>query len=258
MNQTAIAWTDATANFWLGCHKVSPGCKHCYAERLVKRTRPGLWGPAAYTRRYETTGVYNQVATLQRQAAKGRIGVLGEGYPLTCFVGSLMDWAEDHPDLPRIRQQMWIAIRAAPDVHFQLLTKRADRIAECLPDNWGEGWNNVWLGVSVEDDRVLDRISHLMLVPAAVRFVSYEPALGPMPFPVGIDWIIYGGESGPRHRPEDKRWARDMRYFCDSYGTPFFHKQSAGERPGTGVELEGEIIQQFPHRKLHQRAPTLF
>jgi hypothetical protein len=133
-------------------------------------------------------------------------------------------------------------------MHFQVLTKRPERIAANLPEDWGDGWPNVWLGTSVEDMRVARRVDHLRDIPAVVRFVSYEPALGSLAELdiTGIDWVIYGGESGPGHRPENKDWARQMHQKCNETGAAFFHKQSAGYRTELGIELDGRIVREFP------------
>lgn len=245
---TLIAWTDHTANFWMGCFKVSDGCKHCYAETLTKN-RMGLrvWGPASTTERQAVKGVYNNVKGWAREAEQVP-GVLGEGKPHLVFVGSLMDWAEDHPMLEPTRERMWETIRTYPNLHFQMLTKRPERIVELLPDDWGEGYPNVWLGTSVEDMRVAHRADALREIPAVVRFISYEPALGPLHTLdlTGIDWVICGGESGPVHRKMDLQWARDMRAACEAVGVAYFFKQSSHRFTERGIELDGEIVRNFP------------
>lgn len=248
-DRTLIAWTDHTANFWMGCLKVSPGCAHCYAEALT-RDRMGLsvWGPASRTRRKAVQSVFGNVRRWQREAARGEAGAL-------VFVGSLMDWAEDHPDADAIRPAMWELIRECPDLRFQMLTKRPERIADLLPEDWGpEGYPNVWQGTSIESAEYAWRADRLREVPAVVRFVSYEPALGPLAGNLdlgGIDWLIYGGESGPEHRPEgtatdSKVWAREMRDACRAAGVAFFHKQSAAVRTEMGIALDGEIVREYP------------
>lgn len=248
-NDTLIAWTDHTANFWMGCEKVSAGCKHCYAETLTKN-RMGLsvWGPAAKTPRQPVKSVYGNVAKWHKEASAGHAGVRGEGTNPLVFVGSLMDWAEDHATAADLRPAIWETIRNSPLLDFQLLTKRPERIRECLPADWGDGYPNVWLGTSVEDMRVAERADHIREIPAAVRFISYEPALGPLHEINlrGIDWVIYGGESGSGFRPHDVQWARDMRSACAKAGTAFFYKQSAAYRTEMGIELDGEIVRAFP------------
>jgi len=247
--KTLIAWTDHTANFWMGCQKVSDGCKNCYAERLT-RNRMGLtvWGPSATTPRQPVKGIWKKVQRWNREAEKGVPGVLGQGNPHLVFTGSLMDWAEDHPDLIPLRKRMWETIRESPFLIFQMLTKRPERIPDLLPDDWGAGYPNVWLGTSIEDLRVANRADALRQVPAVVHFISYEPALGPLDELdlTDLEWIIYGGESGPGYRPESKAWARTMRQKCMATNAAFFHKQSAAFRTEMGIELDGEIVREFP------------
>jgi protein gp37 len=245
--KTAIAWTDHTANFWMGCQKISPGCKNCYAETLTKnRMGLSLWGPPATTRRQEVKGIHANLRKWNKASDPAN--------PSRVFVGSLMDWAEDHPDADRLRPGMWEAIRQNDRLVYQVLTKRAERIGSLLPPFWGEICHRIWLGVSIESNDYAWRADSLVCSEgsasrrAAVRFVSYEPALGPLDRLDldGLDWIIYGGESGPGYRPEDKQWARDMRDRCQANGVAFFHKQSAAPRTEQGIELDGEIVREYP------------
>jgi protein gp37 len=129
-----------------------------------------------------------------------------------------------------------------------MLTKRPQNIGKFLPEDWEQGYRNVWLGTSVEDMRVAERADILREIPAVVRFVSYEPALGPLNDLdlTGIDWVIFGGESGSGFRPMDIQWARDIRTKCEENGTAFFFKQSAAFRTETGIELDGQVVRQFP------------
>lgn len=245
--ETIIAWTDHTFNPWMGCAKVSDGCKHCYAETLTtNRMGLSLWGPTA--KRQRTKAPWQHVRQWERMASAGVPGLLGPQSPHLVFTGSLMDWAEDRAELESWRADLFALIRQCPHLHFQLLTKRPERIECCLPADWGDGYPNVWLGTSVEDARVMDRADALRTIPAVVRFVSYEPALGPLDDleMAGLDWVIYGGESGPGWRAEQKEWARVMRRKCQASGTAFFHKQSAGYRTEIGIELDGQIIREFP------------
>jgi len=239
-DETIIAWTDHTFNPWMGCTKVSEGCRNCYAETLTKnRMGLSLWGPQ--TGRQVTKAPWQNV--LKWNAAAKTVGVVRR-----VFTGSLMDWAEDRRDLDEPRRRMWDLIRRCDGLHFQMLTKRPENIARFLPSDWGDGYPNVWLGTTIEDMRVADRADHLRVIPAAVRFISYEPAIGPLDDLnlTGIDWVIYGGESGPGHRPEDKKWARVMKAKCEAVGVAFFHKQSAGYRTELGIELDGEIVREYP------------
>ncbi|MBA3484451.1 MAG: DUF5131 family protein [Pirellulales bacterium] len=249
--ETLVAWTDHTFNAWMGCTKISEGCRHCYAETFTKnRMGKKIWGPG--TDRPKTKEPWRNVVKWNREAATTP-GILGEGQPHLVFTGSLMDWAEDHAQAESLRPELFALIRECPHLHFQMLTKRADRIADCLPPDWGDGYPNVWLGTSIEDMRVGHRADSLREIPAVVRFISYEPALGPLDGLdlTGIDWVIYGGESGPGHRPEGtpddpKAWARSMGLACDAAGVAYFHKQSAAARTEMGIELDGKIVRKFP------------
>ncbi|HMC90199.1 MAG TPA: DUF5131 family protein [Gemmataceae bacterium] len=241
--KTAIAWTTHTANFWMGCQKVSPGCANCYAETLTKKKmKLDVWGPAKTTRRQAVQSIEANLRKWNRESDPAN--------PSRVFVGSLMDWAEDHPDAEALRPKMWAAIRRAPNLIFQLLTKRADRVRDLLPlDCWEEIRRRIWLGVSIENGDYAHRADYIRNLDCAVRFISYEPALGPLAHALdltGIDWVIYGGESGPGYRPEDKQWARDMRDRCREKGVAFFHKQSAAYRTEMGIELDGQIIREYP------------
>jgi protein gp37 len=246
--QSLIAWTENTFNAAMGCMKISPGCKNCYAETLTKnRMGLHLWGPADMTARQRTTPA-NWRKPLQWNAEAGRTG-----RRRLVFCGSLFDWAEEHPQIDALRPDLWNLIRATPMLDWQLLTKRASRIWELLPKDWHDGYPNVWLGVSIENDEYTYRANaYLNEIPATVRFVSFEPALGPLTSldTSRVDWLIYGGESGPGWRDEDKQWARDIRRRCDRTGTAFFHKQSAAPRTEMGIELDGQIVRAYPVPRL--------
>jgi protein gp37 len=247
--RTIIAWAHHTANFWMGCQKVSDGCKHCYAERLTtNRMGMHVWGAGAT--RQVAKAVWQNVRKWNRAARTA-------GERRRCFTMSLGDVFENHPVANATRPRVWEVIRECESLDFLVLTKRPERIAGCLPADWGDGWPNVWLGTSIEDNRVVDRADHLRAVPAVVRFVSYEPALGPLDQLdlTGLHWILYGGESGPGFRPEDKQWARDMRDRCREAGISFFHKQSAAPRTEMGIELDGEVIRQYPMSALTPLRP---
>jgi len=163
------------------------------------------------------------------------------------FTCSWSDWF--HDDADDWRDEAWALVKRCPNLHFQILTKRAERILDHLPADWGEGYENVWLGVSVEDRRFgLPRIDALRDIPAVVRFLSIEPLLedlGQIDL-TGIDWVIVGGESGPDYRPMDHAWARSIRDQCREAGVAYFFKQSAAPRTEMGIELDGQIIRQFP------------
>jgi protein gp37 len=164
----------------------------------------------------------------------------------------MCDVFEDHPTIEAELRKLWPLIRQTPWLDWQLLTKRADRIAAHLPDDWGAGYANIWLGVSIENNDYVDRADALRHIPATVRFVSYEPALGPLDKLnlSGLDWIIYGGESGPGFRPHDPQWARDIRAKCRATGAAFFYKQSAAFRTEMGTTLDGRLMRDYPSPRL--------
>jgi protein gp37 len=251
--QTIIAWTDKTFNAWMGCTKVSDGCAHCYAATMTKnRMGLELWGDKA--NRQITKTPWKNVIQWQKQASTGEPGLLNNGKYLV-FLGSLMDWAEDRPDLKEPRERMWQIIRDCPDLWFQMLTKRPENIRKFLPEDWGDGYKNVWLGTSVEDMRVAWRADSLRDIPAVVRFISYEPALGSLRNLnlSGIDWVIIGGESGPGYRQMDAEWAREMRIKCAATGAAFFFKQGSAIRTEMHIEMDGEIVRKFPIPRLTKR-----
>lgn len=265
---TRIAWTDHTLNPWIGCTKISPGCDHCYAETLVsgRMGRPGLWGkdgdravtgngvwsaPRKWNR--EAAAAWNKhYETIREDCTFGWHRHPGEIKDLV-FTGSLMDVFEDHKVPRETRPAVFQLIRETPALSYQLLTKRAGRIESMLPDDWGEGYPNVWLGVSIESDKFAWRAEYLRKIPASVRFISYEPALGPLAKALkldGIDWVIFGGESGPGYRQQDTQWARDMMAKCEDEGVAFFYKQSAAPRTEMGIELDGKVVRNYPAPRL--------
>ena len=241
-DKTLIAWTDRTFNAAWGCVKVSPGCAHCYAELVarVKHSREKIWGPGEKRRTFGPKH-WAEPVKWNRQAIKG-------GHSLRVFCGSMFDWLEDHPTINDLRPQLWQLIRDTPWLDWQLLTKRPERILANLPDDWGDGFENVWLGTSIENNDYAWRADELRQAPGRIRFVSYEPALGPLDQLdlTGIHWLIYGGESGSKRRPEDKQWARDIMGRCRTAGVAFFHKQSSAFYTERGVELDGVVYHEFP------------
>ncbi|MGO8696847.1 MAG: DUF5131 family protein [Limisphaerales bacterium] len=229
---TNIAWTERTWNPWRGCTKVDPGCKYCYM--FSAQGRYGL-DPSVVVR----TKTWGDPRKWQRNAqAKGRLERV-----CTC---SWSDWF--HKDADGWRPEAWQLVKNCPNLHFQILTKRADRIAGSLPSDWGSGYPNVWLGVSISEEKGLWRADDLRKIPAKVRFISYEPALGPLDALdlTGVHWVIFGGESGPDFRPMKIEWARAMRDKGKAAHVPFFYKQSTGRLPETGIELDGQIIREYP------------
>ncbi len=230
---SSIEWTDATWNPVTGCTKVSPGCKNCYALRMANRLH--AMGQPRYKNNFETT----MHADLLTQPLQWKS-------PRRVFVNSMSDLF--HPDVDADFISAIFETMGRASWHtFQILTKRSERLLELansLP--WFE---NVWMGVSVENQKYVHRVRHLKNVPASVRFLSVEPFLGPIPrLPLsGIDWVIVGGESGPRCRPMDPSWVRQIRDRCIVYDVPFFFKQWGGTRKkSTGRILDGITWNEMP------------
>ena len=243
---SSIEWTNSTWNPVTGCTKVSPGCKHCYVERMAIRLA-GMKQPR-YRNGFEVT----LQPDLVRLPLRWR-------QPRVIFVNSMSDLF--HEEIPEsFITEVFQTMLEAHWHTFQILTKRADRLAEIaarLP------WPiNVWMGVSVESPRYVPRIECLRNVPAAVRFLSIEPLLAPIPsLPLtGIDWVIVGGESGPGARPMEADWVREIRDRCVGTGVPFFFKQWGGVRKGrTGRLLDGRTWDEMPQAVLrwqHSDSPS--
>jgi len=233
-DQTAIEWTDATWNPVTGCTKISPGCKHCYAERLAVRLQ--AMGNPRYRRGFAVTVHPDQLSLPLRWREPRRI-----------FVNSMSDlFHEDVPD-SFIRRAFDVMAEARWHV-FQVLTKRSRRLAELAPRlPWP---SNIWQGVSVENARYTRRITDLVKVPAAIRFLSIEPLLGPIAdLPLaGIAWVIVGGESGPGHRPIRAEWVRSIRHQCSDAEVAFFFKQWGGRTPKAGGRvLDGREWNEMPN-----------
>lgn len=230
---TTIEWTEMTWNPVTGCSKVSQGCKHCYAERMAGRLK--LMGAARYRNGFQVT-LQADLVELPLTWRK----------PRRIFVNSMSDlFHEDVPD-EYIRSVFDTMVRA--DWHtFQVLTKRADRLAALAPSlPWPA---NVWMGVSVESADVVHRVHALQRVPAAVRFLSCEPLIAPIVnLPLdGIGWVIVGGESGPGARAMDEVWVRQILAQCQAAAVPFFFKQWGGvNKKRAGRALDGVAVEAFP------------
>jgi protein gp37 len=234
-DRSAIEWTEATWNPVTGCHQVSPGCAHCYAKTFAERWR-GIPGHP-----YEQGFDLRLWPQRLEQPLRWR-------RPRTIFVNSMSDlFHEDIPDL--FVEQVFDVMERADWHTFQILTKRHERLARLAPTL---AWpSNVWMGVSIENRRFVHRADHLREVPAAVRFVSAEPLLGPLEGLdlTDIDWLIAGGESGPRHRPVRAEWVRELRDRCVAEGVAFFFKQWGGVRSKTGGRLlDGRTWDETPAR----------
>lgn len=231
---TGIAWTDHTFNPWWGCARVSAGCEHCYAEAWAKRTGLSVWGQKSERRFF---GEKHWKEPLKWNKAAALAGVRRR-----VFCSSMADVFEDRPDLVEPRERLFTLIVDTPYLDWQLLTKRPENLRAMLPWTSPQNsvnrppWSNVWLGTTCEDQKRADeRIPILCEVPAEIRFASYEPAIEYVRFaPVsGLDWIIVGGESGPKARPFDLSWARRTVEHCDNYGIACFVKQM-GDDPVDG------------------------
>jgi len=212
-----IEWTDHTFNPWIGCTKVSPGCENCYAENYGKR-RKVFWGkgrPRQRTRDWEKPLKWNREAVIQ-------------GRRIRVFCASLADVFDAEVN-PQWRTDLWDLIRQTPFLDWLLLTKRPENIREMLPPDWGDGWSNVCLMTSVEDQARTDRVRLLLEIPAKTRALSIEPLLGPVELDSQwmkhLDWIIVGGESGAGARPMHPDWVRALRDQCFDHGVEFFFKQ---------------------------------
>jgi len=228
-----IEWTEATWNPVTGCTKVSPGCKHCYAERMAMRLQ--AMGQRNYAGGFRLT-LQPHMLELPLRWKK----------PQTIFVNSMSDLFHDDVPVEYIREVFEIMERAHWH-RFQVLTKRAERLAAIANELF---WPlNVWMGVSVESAKYRGRIDCLRRTEAHVRFLSLEPLLGPLPHLdlTGIDWVIVGGESGPGARPMDPIWVTHIRDQCRRDRVPFFFKQWGGRnKKRTGRVLEGRVWSQMP------------
>lgn len=268
---SAIEWTEVTWNPTTGCDRISPGCDNCYALTLAKRLK------AMGQRKYQTDGD-------PRTSGPGfgvavHPGALGEPLrwrqPRLVFVNSMSDLA--HAQVPTAFIADVFAVMALSPQHtFQVLTKRPRRLARLLADprfvaavsdtveaagvrldRWPLA--NVWIGTSIESDRYTARADELRAAPAALRFLSLEPLLEPVPSLdlTGIGWVILGGESGPGHRPLPLAAARDVRDRCLELGVPFFFKQVGGQTPKAGGRiLDGRTWDQMPQAPASSRALT--
>lgn len=246
--ESLIEWTDHTWNPWMGCRHVSSGCAYCYMFRDLARYGQN---PVVIRRTGEKT-------------FKAPLKWHDPERPSFVFACSMSDWFIHRAD--EWRDEAWSIIKQTPYLTYQILTKRPERIATCLPSDWGRGYPNVWLGVSVENQKAADeRIPILLGNPATLYFVSYEPALGQVDFSYSLGgwnrmlgWVICGGESGPKARPMDLDWARSARDQCIRAGVPFFLKQLGGvrdKRGGNQAVLDGQLWTQRPEIVLPEPPP---
>lgn len=242
MAATTIEWTDTVWNPTTGCDRVSLGCDNCYALTMAKRLK--AMGSAKYQTDgdFRTSGpgfgvaIHPDVLDIPRRWQR----------PRRVFVNSMSDLF--HPKVPLdFVAQAFAVMTETPQHQYQVLTKRAfraARVADKLP--WPA---NVWLGTSIETDDYVTRADDLRQIPAAVRFLSLEPLLGPLPSLdlTGIHWVIVGGESGPGHRPVEHEWVEELRRSCVQTDVPFFFKQWGGSTPKAhGRELNGRTYDEMP------------
>ena len=252
--QTKIPWTDSTFNPWIGCTHASPGCKHCYAESMNRRYGwngdGGPWGPNA-PRKVTAEANWRVPLKWDREAAQGFQGKSGSRRLV--FGGDLCDIFDERGPSDA-RENLWALIRETPHLTWQLLSKRPENFRSFLPSDWGEGYENVWLGVTVDDREYgYPRVDFLRETPARVRFLSCEPLLediGDINLG-GIHWVIVGGESGQQARPFDLAWARSLKANCDRSGAAFFFKQLGKAPQDDGRQFSITQPQPNGKRDLH-------
>jgi protein gp37 len=239
-DRSAIEWTDATWNPVTGCSKVSPGCAHCYAETLSLRYG---WSQLPWTPENAGENVLLHPERLDQPLRWRR--------PRMVFVNSMSDLF--HERIPNdYRREVWSVMDRARQHTFQVLTKRPELMRAWVlanADVTDPVLPNVWLGTSIENNRWVHRADDLRDTPAAIRFISAEPLLGPLDKLdlAGIDWLIVGGESGPKSRPSDPAWVRDLRDRAVGHGVAFFFKQWGGRTPKAGGRLlDGRTWDQYP------------
>ena len=233
MAQSSIEWTQMTWNPTTGCNKISAGCKYCYAEVMTRRLM--AMGIDKYKDGFE---VRTHEDSLQTPFSWKK--------PKVVFVNSMSDLF--HPEVPiEFIQKVFFVMNETPQHTYQVLTKRAERLFEIHDQlNWT---SNIWMGVSVEDDRVTGRIDFLRETNAQTKFLSCEPLIGPLHNINlnGIDWVIVGGESGRKARPIYESWVWDIKQQCDEQGSAFFFKQWGGvNKKKTGRELGGRTYDEMP------------
>lgn len=260
---SGIQWTDHTFNPWWGCARVSPACRFCYADDLAKRYGHQVWrrkGP----RRMLSEQNWHRPVTWNRDAE--RLGV-----PAKVFCASMADVFEDHPQVAEPRKRLWDLIEHTPWLQWQLLTKRPENVGGMVP--WGDSWPaNVWLGVSVENQRYADeRIPLLVESGAQTLFLSCEPLLGPVDLSVWlfpeyephcglerpeVDWVIIGGESGPKARATELGWIEDLLNQCHAARVPPFIKQ-LGKVAGREFDAgpKGGDMDRWPPYLQHRHFP---
>ena len=230
MGKTNISWTDFTWNPWMGCRKVSLGCKNCYMFRDQER--------------------YGNDPTEIRRSKTTFDEPLKWKDPAMVFVNSWSDFFIEEAD--DWRDDAWDIIRRTPQLTYQILTKRPENIPYRLPRDWGDGWDNVWLGISIERSKEMHRGFTLAHIITKHRFISAEPLIGQLNLWMLLgenkfEWVIVGGESGFIHRNMNLAWVRAIKKQCDGTGVAFFMKQDSGPKPGMRGRIPDDLwIQEFP------------
>jgi len=250
--KTGISWTDATWNPWMGCKKISAGCKNCYAQRDMLRFGKNF---DVVTRAKDKTFYAPDKWT---------------DAPLLIFVCSWSDFFIEDADF--WRDEAWRIIKRNPQHTFQLLTKRIERVEMCLPEDWGDGYPNVWLGVSVANKDEVYRIPLALEIPAALHFVSAEPLVGPIEIfdylykgglRPGVRWVIVGGESGVGTEWRDLKieWVDKVYSDCQNAEVAFFFKQWSGRKKKGVVNnrYKGQVFHEMPENTtLETKQSALF
>lgn len=234
MANSSIEWTEMSWNPTSGCTKISSGCKNCYAEVMTRRLR--AMGQKKYQYGFNVVKTHSETLMIPYTWK----------FPKIVFVNSMSDLF--HIDVPfDFIKQVFEVMNDNPQHVFQVLTKRADRLFEL--NNELKWTHNIWMGVSVEDDKVINRIDLLRGTKAKVKFLSLEPLIGPLPNLIlkEIDWVIVGGESGHKPRPMNPDWVIDIQSQCDKADVPFFFKQWGGRnKKAAGRLLNGRTYNEMP------------
>ena len=235
MAESSIEWTEMTWNPTTGCTKISDGCKHCYAEVMSKRLK--AMGVEKYSKNFKLTTHEDELNTPYTWK-KSRV----------VFVNSMSDLF--HKDVPiEFIRKVFKVMKDNPQHVFQVLTKRADILRYYDSEGWLDWSHNIWMGVSVENEKVMNRIDLLQQTNARVKFLSCEPLIGGLPNMnlKGIDWVIVGGESGHKSRPMKEEWVTDIKTQCQEANVAFFFKQWGGiNKKKTGRLLEGKTWDEMP------------
>lgn len=246
MADTSIEWTDATWNPVAGCAVITAGCTNCYAMRMAARLEAmGTEKYSGLTRKSGGRAVWTGKIRLDEKSLEVPVSW---SKPRKVFVNSMSDLFHEDVPISFIRR-IWDVMQGTPRHTYQILTKRPHRMAEVLSGKDFPILRNVWLGTSVEDGRVLDRLQQLRDVPAAIRFVSFEPLIGSVAAGdlSGIHWAIVGGESGPRSRSMKREWVDEIESMCRRSGAAFFFKQWGGKnKKAAGRVLRGRTYDEMP------------